>query len=245
MSSPSDSPHAGFPAHVRHPPPSSSLHATHAQITAQPNELDISELAVPCPTPVMSASPSLVNEQRPPLGMAAHPPEWRQSNSLSIGHGGWQVVTAVAIVTIQVQLLSSGSLDNTPTTNALLSFGIILELLSILFAICFIQSQHDHPDGNHPHPQHLSTLAYLAWGAPTVLILMGIVVLGIALVVEMLKTSMGTAFAMSSFLIIGVLFCLLGSLRGVWMVVMTVGVRPRMRQSVGAADGHGHQGHVC
>jgi hypothetical protein len=112
---------------------------------------------------------------------------------------------AAAIVAIQVQFLSSNL--NT-ITRALLSIGIIFELLGILLAICSIH----HTDNGH-HSQPLSTLARLAWRVPTVLVLMGIVVLGTALVVETLETSLGTAVAMSSFLVFGVVLCLLTLIR--------------------------------
>jgi hypothetical protein len=48
-------------------------------------------------------------------------------------------IEAGIIVTIQIQLLTSDSTAITTTTHTLLSFGIILELLGILLAICFIQ----------------------------------------------------------------------------------------------------------
>jgi len=112
---------------------------------------------------------------------------------------------AAAIVAIQVQLLASNL--NT-ITRALLSIGIIFELLGILLAICFI---HHTDDGHHFQP--FSTLARRTWRVPTVLVLMGIVALGTALVVETLKTSLGTAVAMSSFLIFGVVLCLLTLIR--------------------------------
>jgi hypothetical protein len=121
----------------------------------------------------------------------------------------FSTLKAVAIVAIQVQLLTSSS---NKTTRALLSIGIILELLAILFAICFVQMHNTH-DSHHSQP--LSTLsARLALRVPTVLILTGIVGLGAALVVDTLETSLGTAVAMSSFLIFGVVLCLLSLVRG-------------------------------
>ena len=105
----------------------------------------------------------------------------------------------------------------TTTTYALLSFGMILELLGILFAIyfvCFVQCYHS--EESRPPP----TLVRLASGVPTVLILTGIIVLAAALVTEMLKTSLGTAIAMSGFLILGVVLCLFASFRGLWKAVM-------------------------
>jgi hypothetical protein len=109
---------------------------------------------------------------------------------------------AVAIVAIQVQLLTSSS---NKTACALFSIGIILELLGILFAICFVQMRNAN-DGHHPQP--LSTLVRLALRVPTVLVLAGIVGLGTGLVVETIETSLGTAIAMSSFLVFGVVLCL-------------------------------------
>ena len=116
---------------------------------------------------------------------------------------------AAAIVAIQVQLFASSSNE---ITRALLSVGIIFELLGILLAICFVQ-MHNTDDAHHPQP--LSTLARLALRVPTVLILTGIVGLGAALVVETLETSLGTAVAMSSFLFFGVVSCLLILIHGV------------------------------
>jgi hypothetical protein len=92
----------------------------------------------------------------------------------------------------------------TTTTRALLFFGMIFELLAILLAICFLQSRQYSKDSQRP-----SALLRLASGVPIVLLLMGIVGLAAALVVEMLKTSLGMAVAMSGFLIFGTILCLL------------------------------------
>jgi hypothetical protein len=116
---------------------------------------------------------------------------------------------AVAIITIQVQLLAP-SLNK--ITRALLSIGIVLELLGILFAICSVQTRNAD-DGHHFQP--LSTLDHVALRVRIVLILTGIVGLGAALVVETLETSLGAAITMSSFLIFGVVSCLLILIRGV------------------------------
>jgi hypothetical protein len=113
---------------------------------------------------------------------------------------------AGAIITIQLQMLTSGSMATTTTTRALLFFGMTFELLAILLAICFIHSHQYSEDS-----QHLPALVRLASGTPIVLTLMGIVGLATALVVEMLKTSLGTAVAMSGFLIFGIILCLLAS----------------------------------
>jgi hypothetical protein len=117
---------------------------------------------------------------------------------------------AVAIIAIQVQLLAP-SLNK--IARAFLSIGIILELLGILFAICFVQMRNHADDGHYSQP--LSTLVHLALRVPTVLILTGVVGLRAALVAETLETSLGTAVAMSSFLIFGVVSCLLVLIRGV------------------------------
>ena len=58
--------------------------------------------------------------------------------------------------------------------------------------------------------------AHLALGMPIVLVLVGIVVLAAALVVEMLKMSVGIAFAMSGFLAFGIILCLLASCFGAY-----------------------------
>jgi hypothetical protein len=118
---------------------------------------------------------------------------------------------AGAIITIQLQMLTSGSMATTATTRALLFFGMTFELLAILLAICFFQSQHYSEDSQRP-----LALLRMASGVPVVLVWMGIVGLASALVVEMLKTSLGTAVAMSGFLIFGIILCLLASCVGVY-----------------------------
>jgi len=97
---------------------------------------------------------------------------------------------AGTIVTIQVQLLTSGSVAISTTAQVLLSCGMILELLGILLAICFGQYRHSEDNrSSQPSP----TLVRLALGAPTVLILAGIVGLVAALIAETLQMSLGTA----------------------------------------------------
>jgi uncharacterized membrane-anchored protein len=118
---------------------------------------------------------------------------------------------AGAIITIQLQMLTSGSMATTTTTRALLFFGMTFELLAILLAICFFQSQY-YSEGSQRPP----ALLRMASGVPVVLVWMGIVGLASALVVEMLKTSLGTAVAMSGFLIFGIILCLLASCVGVY-----------------------------
>jgi hypothetical protein len=118
---------------------------------------------------------------------------------------------AGAIITIQLQMLTSDSMATTTTTRALLFFGMTSELLAILLAICFIHS-HQYPEDS----QHLPALVRLVSGTPIVFTLMGIVGLATALVVEMLKTSLGTAVAMSGFLIFGIILCLLASFFGTY-----------------------------
>jgi len=115
-------------------------------------------------------------------------------------------IKAGVIVTIQVQLLTSDSTAITTTTRTLLSFGVVLELLGILLAICFVQSYH--PDEGRPR-QAPSTLARLVSGVPIVLILTGIIGLAAALVVETFKVSLSIAIIMSGCLSIGVILCLL------------------------------------
>jgi hypothetical protein len=115
----------------------------------------------------------------------------------------------VAIVAIQAQLLTSRS---NKTTRAFLSIAIILELLAILFTICFVQMHNAH-DSHHSQPL-LALSARLALRVPTVLVLAGIVGLGAALVVDTLETSLGTSVAMSIVLIFGVVLCLLSLVRG-------------------------------
>jgi len=112
---------------------------------------------------------------------------------------------AVAIIGIQVQMLTT---DTTTIARSLLSFGMILELVSIFISICFIQSRRSDA------AQVPSTFVRLLARVPSILILAGIVVLGAALVVEMFEVSMGAAIAMSALLVCGVLVCLLAVYRG-------------------------------
>jgi hypothetical protein len=110
----------------------------------------------------------------------------------------------VAIVAIQVQLLSMAL---STASRAVLSISMILELLGILLAICLTQSTSTA----HHHSQQLLTFVHRL---PTLLILIGIIGLGAALVVETLETSLGTAVAMSSILLFGVVISFLTLLRG-------------------------------
>jgi hypothetical protein len=123
-------------------------------------------------------------------------------------------IQAVAIVTIQLQLLTSGSMATTITTRALLFIGMTFELLAILLAISFPQFQQ-YPEEHHPLLPR-AALVRLALGMPIVLVFMGIVGLAAALVMETLKTSIGTAAAMSGFLVFGIILCLLASCFGAY-----------------------------
>jgi cytochrome bd-type quinol oxidase subunit 2 len=102
-------------------------------------------------------------------------------------------------------LLTSGSIATT-ATHALLSFGIIFELLGILVAICFLRCCKYSEDSHIPQP--LPKLVRVISVVPIILILMGIIGLAAALVVEMLNTSLITAVAMTSVLIFGIILCL-------------------------------------
>ena len=99
-------------------------------------------------------------------------------------------------------MLTSGSTATTTTTRALLFIGMTFELLAILLAVTFTQSRP-------------STFLRVTSGLPIVLVLVGIVGLAVALVVEMLKVSVGTAAVMSGFLVIGIILCLLASFFGI------------------------------
>jgi hypothetical protein len=105
-----------------------------------------------------------------------------------------------------MQMLMANNI--TTTTYSLLSFGMILQLLGIFISICFAQSRQT--EGT----QVPSTLVRLLMRVPTVLISLGIMGLGSAFVVETVEVSMGTAIAMSFFLAIGVVVCVLALLRG-------------------------------
>ena len=110
------------------------------------------------------------------------------------------------MIAVLVPLLTSDSMATAAATRGLLSLCIVLELLGISLAICFAQAHHMHggvrPSGGQPPLQHVSQ-------APTALILTGMVGLGVALVVETFKTSLGTALTMGGFLVFGIGFCVL------------------------------------
>ncbi|KIM82149.1 hypothetical protein PILCRDRAFT_8009 [Piloderma croceum F 1598] len=172
MSPPSGSTHIGIPPvdHSRQFPYLLPTDPVHQQDFGQPNEHDTSELGIPSSMPDQSRSPRSVTsprsitESRPPVGRICqynlpfpstfphplnsplHPAVNTSTNFFS---GGYErlVVTAGVIVTIQIQLLTSDSTAITTTTRTLLAFGVVLELLGILLAICFIQSYHPDEGG--------------------------------------------------------------------------------------------------
>ena len=75
----------------------------------------------------------------------------RDVNHLILYACAYSFIEAGVIVTIQVQLLTSDSIHH-HNYRTLHSFGVILELLGILLAICFVQSYH--PDEDHPRRLH-------------------------------------------------------------------------------------------
>ena len=129
---------------------------------------------------------------------------------------------AGATVAILVQIFTSQSMTITSTTRALLSLCMVLELLGMSVAICFTQVCLAE---NNQRSRTPLGLARHAMRVSTMLILSGIVGLGIALVIETLETSMGTAVTMSGILIFGVVLCI--SLLGSWV---------RREACVGAGD---------
>lgn len=126
---------------------------------------------------------------------------------------------AGATVAILVQIFTSQSMT---ITRALLSLCMVLELLGMSVAICFAQVCLAE---NNQRSRTPLGLARHAMRVSTMLILSGIVGLGIALVIETLETSMGTAVTMSGILIFGVVLCI--SLLGSWV---------RREACVGAGD---------
>ena len=129
---------------------------------------------------------------------------------------------AGATVVILVKIFTSQSMTITSTTRALLSLCMVLELLGMSVAICFAQVCLAE---NNQRSRTPLGLARHAMRVSTMLILSGIVGLGIALVIETLETSMGTAVTMSGILIFGVVLCI--SLLGSWV---------RREACVGAGD---------
>ena len=118
----------------------------------------------------------------------------------------------------------------TTATHALLSIGVILELLGILLAICFVHSHHRDP------PQRLSMLVRLTSGVPTVLILTGLIGLAMAFVMETLKTSLSTAVVMGGFIISAIFLCILALFCGPWKRVTSHDSRLRGGVSTRVTD---------
>jgi hypothetical protein len=88
------------------------------------------------------------------------------------------------IVTIQVQLLTSNSMAMSTISRAILSLGIIFELLGTMLAVGFLQ----HPRHNQM-PKLLHQGVRFAERLPLVLISFGIVGLAVVLLMDIFKTS--------------------------------------------------------
>ncbi|KIM82154.1 hypothetical protein PILCRDRAFT_820527 [Piloderma croceum F 1598] len=173
-------------------------------------------------SPRSVTSPRSITESRPPVGRICqynlpfpstfphplnsplHPAVNTSTNFFS---GGYERLVVTVRNVNHLDAPASDSTAITTTTRTLLAFGVVLELLGILLAICFIQSYH--PDEGGRPRQAPSTLARLVSGVPIVLILTGIIGLAAALVVETFKVSLSIAIIMSGCLRIGVILCLL------------------------------------
>ena len=90
---------------------------------------------------------------------------------------------AGVVVTIQAQLFTSSTVATTSVPCALLSFGIIFELLGALMAIAFLRT---HSDNSLSAGSSLSRNRVTIW-LPAVFILMGIAGLAVVLVMETFK----------------------------------------------------------
>jgi len=170
----------------------------------KPQSQSMSDVSSPIQAALRSPS-NTIEQNNPPRYSLTTTRELPKPKPSSAGYEGQlEVITGVAIVAIHVQLLS---VVVASAARTLLSIGLILELLGILLAICFVRTHN----GDNIQPR--STLTRLTLRMPTFLIFMGIVGLGATLVVETLQTSLGTAVTMSSFLIFGVIICILTLLR--------------------------------
>jgi hypothetical protein len=112
---------------------------------------------------------------------------------------------AGAIVSIQIQLLTSSSMASSTPALIFLFLGITSELVGVIVVVYFARFPAN-PRGN----TNRSTMMIMRGVSevPTVLILIGIICLAAALVVEMVDISIGTAVAMSGVVFLGVFFCL-------------------------------------
>jgi hypothetical protein len=111
---------------------------------------------------------------------------------------------AGAIVSIQIQLLTSSSIASSTPALIFLFLGITSELVGVIVIVSFARFPANPRDN-----ASRSTIMRGVSEIPTVLILIGIICLAATLVVEMLGISVGTAVAMSGVLFLGVFFCLL------------------------------------
>jgi hypothetical protein len=107
------------------------------------------------------------------------------------------------IVSVQVQLLTSSSIALSTITRAFLTLGMMSELIGVMLVIYFLQ----FPANHNKNSNVLRIIIRGGSEAPAVFILMGIIGVAVALVVEMLAVSVGTAITMASVLILGVVFC--------------------------------------
>ena len=89
------------------------------------------------------------------------------------------------IVTIQTQMLTSNSVATTTIPCALLSSGMMLELLGALLIVGFLYISHHSGDGQSSRPSTSRNCCTLR--VPAMLILTGIAELAAVLVIEMFK----------------------------------------------------------
>lgn len=109
---------------------------------------------------------------------------------------------AGVIITVQVQLLTSDWSSTDTIIRALLAFGLVLELLSIVLATCLAQYTRK------PNlPPSESTFIRLTRETPIVLILVGILSLAAAFITEMRHWSLASMIVMSGMLVLGLALC--------------------------------------
>lgn len=87
------------------------------------------------------------------------------------------------------------------------------ELVSVVVIIYFVRFPGNH--GHHCSNVYRTAIRRVASEVPAFLILVGILGIAVALIVEMLHISIGTAIAMSGIFIFGFVFCFLAWVLGI------------------------------
>lgn len=118
-------------------------------------------------------------------------------------YASFNLYQAGAVISIQVQLLTSSSMASSTIPRILLTVGLMSELIGVMLVIYFIRFHKKHRrKSSNIYRTAIRVLSEL----PTLFIFMGIIGVIAALVVDMFDVSVGTAIAMSGVLSLGVVF---------------------------------------